>query len=498
PLGELSLGFKDNQNPAFIIRPYAPDGQLAGLSFSGNYNNFFGLGADFRQIGDDLNLKGEMVLPGGPFGNRRITSFGFKPNQIQMPILYALGPGNECGAIFVDETRPLMWNLKNEPWTSAVAGPLGPDLSFRFFVILGPNMDSLRRSYMNIVGHPPVPPAGTFGVWARNDGENGDIDWAHHISSLKNNVPGLVGLSIKNLNEQSEIFKTAAKAHNLDFMLDESAYIPVQSPHFTEMARRSFLVRQNNADGPPIEISDLGEKSGLIDYTNTLAHTFWHSLYREAHLNDGINFFRLIDGDLYDFNTLAYYEGSLEAGLHSHYAWANRYILSWLDGISTGVTNQQRRRNSPRLLLLSRTATAGLARFGGALYNGESFLFSTRLLTSVKAHVALSGIDYYSSDISSVIKSRPPDNSNANIYDVWLAKSALLDLPLVLPEILLNTPNAKYNLEVRESLFPYYYSLAFRAYLNGDPVLAPLTYYFQDDVLARNRIHELMLGPSIL
>jgi alpha-glucosidase len=497
PAAAIVITRRNAVGPAFSIMPYAPDGRLSGISFTGEYSHLLGLGADFNQATETINLLGETVMPGGPFGNRRLSSFGYRPNQVQIPVLYALGADSHSSALFIDETRPLMWNFKGRPWTASTAGPLGPDGTFRFFVVLGPDMPSLRRAYMNIVGRPLAPPLEALGVWARETDEVKDADWAHKLAQLKSGVPGLAGLSLKSGDEKKTALREAAKVHNLKIMVDESAYVPVNSGFFSELSRRSYLVRQNGPDGSALLVQHYGQDSGLVDYTNSAVPTFWHSLFREDQINSGISSFRLTDGDLYDFSASAYYEGPPGGNIHSHYAWANRYSLLWLEGVYAGAANQ-RMRSKPRLLLLSRTAAAGLARYGGALYNGESFLYNFRSLMAAKAHVSLAGIDYYSSDISQAFKNRPPDQNTAQAYEAWTARSALTDLPLVLPEEMLLTPGARYNLAVRESLRPYYYSLAWMAYRHGDPVIAPLAYYFQDDLAARDRIGELMLGPHLL
>ncbi|UQZ91053.1 hypothetical protein C4J81_18245 [Deltaproteobacteria bacterium Smac51] len=481
---------------SFVISPYAPDGQLSGISFTGDYTHLFGLGADYRLASDVFSLMGETVMPGGPFGNRRLARQGYRPNQVQIPVLYALGESHKSTALFVDETRPLMWSFKGSPWVASVAGPLGPKRSFRFFVILGADMPSLRRQFMSLTGRPPVPPEDALGVWASDMDEGPDTDWQGKIANLRTSVPGLTGLCLRAVYTEGAAVYEVAKANNLRVMVDESAYVPQDSSNFSEMARRSYLVRQGGPDGPPLVLPIRGKNYGLVDYTNNLGHTFWHSLQRQELINEGFNFFRLVDGDLDSFSASAYYDGGPGASAHSHYAWSNVYPLKWLEGIAAGTANQWMR-NRPRLFLLSRTAMAGLPRLAGALYNGEAFLFNTRTLMAIKAHVSLSGIDYYSSDLGSSIQSQPVSQFG-QVYDIWLAKSAFTDLPLILPESLLARPATRYNLALRESLKPYYYSLAWEAHLSGNPIIAPLAYHFQDDQAARDRIAELMIGQWLL
>jgi alpha-glucosidase len=114
-----------------------------------------------------------------------------------------------------------------------------------------------------------------------------------------------------------------------------------------------------------------------------------------------------------------------------------------------------------------------------------------------RSHLSVSGVDYYSTDISSMLEGMPLDRSNL-VYEAWLAKNVLLNLPLVLPSAMATEPWALANLAIKAKLEPYYYSLAHQAWRTGDPVVAPLFFYFQDDLLARDSAFETMLGPWML
>ncbi len=54
------------------------------------------------------------------------------------------------------------------------------------------------------------------------------------------------------------------------------------------------------------------------------------------------------------------------------------------------------------------------------------------------------------------------------------------------------------NLRRRYELTPYYYSLAHRAYLTGEPVVPPLVYHYQNDAAVREMGHQKMIGKDLL
>ena len=507
------------------LAPFTPDGRLAGLVFHGPFSHLYGLGADFRLQANSLNLLGQTSLPGGPFGNARLTNWAYRPNQIQIPIVYGLGEGLKCAALFVDETLPLQWNFKTTPWTVTAAGPLRPGDALRFFVITGSDLPALRRGFMDLVGRPPVPPRHIMGVWvsglkeARGKTAPAQETETEHpeqaaataweppsqelrevLARLRQIIPNFSGLTVEAEAEVRPLL-AAAKAENLGVILDESARIPQDSPHYSEMARRSFLVRKKGSGGPPLTADYFGSLSGLIDYTNSAAAAFWHSLERESLTAEGLAYFRLLDGDLEDIGPEAWYAGPAGSRIHSHYAWSNAYALKWMEGIESRLSSASWRGPNARPIFLTRTGTAGLGRRSGFLYNGEALIFSGGMagLASfgIRSHLALAGIDYYSADLSSTLASWPVARFFQN-YDAWMAKTALTDFPLILPEELVSRPAFQYNLALRESLSPYIYNLAWSAWLEGRPVTAPLVYYFQEDIKARDRLPEIMLGPSLL
>ncbi|MDR2725757.1 MAG: DUF5110 domain-containing protein [Candidatus Adiutrix sp.] len=503
------------------LAPFSPDGRLAGLAFRGPFSHLLGLGADFRLQSDTFNLLGQTILPGGPFGNARLTNWAYRPNQVQIPIVYGLGEGLKCAALFVDETLPLQWNFKNTPWTVTAAGPLRPGDTLRFFVITGPDLPALRKSFMDLVGRPPVPPRRLMGVWVSGlkEARARDVpaedmeedrpepagvldlpspELREKLARLRQIIPNFSGLTVEAEAEVPALL-AAAKAENLGLILDESSRIPQHSPHYPEMSRRSFLVRNGEPGAPPLSINHFGRLSGLIDYTNSAAAAFWHSLEREKLTAEGQTYFRLLDSDLENVGPEAWYAESAEDSLHSHYAWANAYALKWMEGIENRLTGW--RGQNARPLFMTRTGTAGLARRSGFLYNGETSIFSGGFAGlsyfGVRSHLALAGIDYYSSDLASALDSWPVARFFQS-YDAWLARTVLTDFPLILPEELVSRPAFQYNLALRESLSPYIYNLAWQAWLDGRPVTAPLVYYFQEDIRARDRLPEIMLGPSLL
>ncbi|MDR1487277.1 MAG: DUF5110 domain-containing protein [Deltaproteobacteria bacterium] len=487
------------ESVVFTITPYAPDGQLAGLNFYGErYTHIVGLGADIRFTAIYINHLGHVVMPGGPFGSIFEKGMSSRTSGIQAPACYALGPGFENGAIFINETRPLMWDFTTKPWFVGPSGPLSPHQSIDFFVFLGPNLPTVRRNLMNILGRAPVPPKSVFSPWlVAGDKDKGETYEAffQNLSAKKSNFETMTVMLTANEGEPP---LAEAASSGINLLVTETPYIPAQSPKFLDLEKRGFLVRDNGPEGSPSILDYKTQPSGLIDYTDPAAASYWHSLGRLDQVTKGARLFHLVSGEPEIYNSKSWYQGVSDPRAHSHYAWGSRFSLSWMEGFSTGLSNQLFIRGEvPRLFLLSRSGIAGLGRYGAGLFVSEPNVFFAAGSGQARAHLNMSGVDYYATDISGMLEQFPLTRSN-QLYEAWLAKNVLVNLPLVLPVEVLDQSWAKLNFDIKAQLEPYYYSLAHQAYLTGDPIVAPILFYFQDDELARESAFETMLGPYML
>jgi alpha-glucosidase len=351
---------------------------------------------------------------------------------------------------------------------------------------------------MNILGHPPVPPKTVFTPWVLASTKELNTSYDSFFQNLANKKFDFDSLTVM-LNPQPEKPPLAeAAASGLNLLVTESPYLPVNSPFFSDMEKRGFLVRENGPQGRPTILSYQNQNSGLIDYTDPAAASYWHSLRRSGQVTSGASLFHLVGGEPESYNSLSWYQGVSDPLTHSHYGWGSRFSLNWMEGFGTGLTNQNFvRGETPRLFLLSRSGLAGLGRYGAGLFVAEPNVFFATGSGQARAHLNMSGVDYYATDVSIMLDQFPLTRSN-QIYEAWLAKNVLVNLPLMLPVQMLDEPWAKLNFGIKAQLEPYYYSLAHRAYLTGDPIVAPLLYHFQDDELARDSAFEIMVGPYLM
>jgi alpha-glucosidase len=495
----------NTQSVIFQIDPSAPDGQLAGLTFFGDRYNFIGgLGADFRFSLRSINYLGEIVMPGGPFGSIIQTSPVVRATGVQSPVCFALGSGFQNAALLINETRPLSWDFSSKPWYVGPIGPLGPTDSIEFFVILGQDLPALRRILMSLLGKPDLPPKSVFAPWIIVKNKPASVTYEQVLTDLSAFKGGFETLTFMFTPQPDNqpLAQAVADSLGLEILVTESPYLPIESPHFADLVKRGFLVRDGGPQAPPLILPYEKKQTAMIDYSHFPAANYWHSLVRGPQVEAGASLFHLVGGEPEVYSPTAWYQGEPDENLHSQYTWGSRFALKWIESFKSSLAQRPSfgRPSLPRLFTVSRAGMAGMGRFGAGVLTIDPNPFDPRNAGQARANLILSGIDYYSTDVSPLLEGDTSFSldSSTRLYEAWLANVVLLNLPLVMPSELVNFTWTRKNLDLKASLEPYYYSLAYKSIKTGDPVIAPLLYYFQDDPLARDSTFVTMVGPSLL
>ncbi|MDR2340174.1 MAG: hypothetical protein LBF40_08610 [Deltaproteobacteria bacterium] len=498
----------DDGNVIFSFSAFSPEGRLAGLTIHGeSYTHVVGLGASFGFTSSNINYVGKVF---DPSGNTFGTTFekGDRDRQeldhasgLQAPICFALGPERQTAAVFVNETRPLFWDFSSYPWTVTLKGPLPPSGAIGFFVLTGEDLPAVRRLYMTLVGRAPPPPSSIYYPWILDTSvsvppkEQAATD---HFTAVRARFPEFKGIGYVYTNLNASLPHAQARALGVELLVSESPYVPVTSPHFQELSKRGFLVKGYNGDGAPLTLKYNNIPSALLDYTNPAAATYWHNLTRQETVAAGGTVFYLTGGEPEVYSPFAWYRGVGDPSSHSHYAWANRFSFKWIDAMRQAMKSPLS--FFPRAddsFILARAGLGGMGRLGAALFTVDPHLAFPLVASQARAHLNLSGIDYYTTDVTPLLGFFRLDIAEP-IYESWFSRNGLLNLPLMVPDSFADLPWAKQVLRQKARFEPYYFSLSHHIALSGDPMISPLLYYFQEDMQARNRSYEFMLGPDLL
>ncbi len=534
------------------VRPVALQGDWKGMDIDpGTMQHVYGLGQQFKRLGsadgDWINHRERQAQPPGqaqghgngfmPFGSAGMVG------NVQIPVMYALG--KDAGfALFLDNVYRQNWSFTAAPWEARMWGD-----QIRYYVLAGSSIPRLRKDYLTLVGTPPVPPRKAFGLWVSEFGYRnwGDIDGL--VSGLRSNgfpVDGFVldlfwfG-GIKNNDPDSAMGKldwdtnafpnpaTRIKSYAEDhvgLITIEESYICLKTSTYQAIsAAGDFLAGRNSGPTNPTRLSEWFGLGGMVDWSNPLAGAWIHENRRSPNLVAlGILGHWTDLGEPEKYDQAAFYRGveqTASGTKNRHGDVHNLYNLLWNKSIYDGYYAKRQECNR-RPFIVTRSGTAGTQRFGAAMWSGDigSNLDLLATHSNAQMHMSLSGIDYYGADIGGFRREGMPGNQDhkntqyeKELYTQWFANGAWFDLPVrphtdnsfqgiekycTAPHLVGELQSNRANLRQRYELIPYYYSLAHRAYLLGEPVVPPLVYYYQDDPTVAEIGHEKMIGKDVL
>jgi alpha-glucosidase (family GH31 glycosyl hydrolase) len=491
--------------------------------------NIYGLGEQFQSPGvTNHDWSGRVRTAPYKYGNGMDRFGGGGLENAQFPILYALGATSQNFAFYLDTTIALNWDFTADPWKIDQLAK-GSDPSIRGYFILGEDLPSLRTQFMDLVGHPLVPPKKAFGLWVsefgyRNwneietklnhlrsahfpvDGFVSDVYWfGGYVSNSPDSAMGRLDWDLKNFPDPAGEVRKFDQA-GVGLMLIEESYISKNLANFTSMANRGFLVRNTCVTCDPTLYDAWWGQGAGIDWTIPEAGAAWHNEHRKKLTDIGITFHwtdlgepeNWADQNIYSAST----GGKSEADAH------NTYNFFWHKSIHDGYVSN---RESKRHFILSRSGAPGMQRFGSAMWSGDigSNMDSLAAHLNVQMNMSLSGMDFFGADTGGFVRAALVGDVN-EVYSRWLAHSSLFDVPVrphtdngskqneTSPAQIGSIASNLYNLRQRYELAPYYYSLAYLAHQNGEPMVPPVFYYYQTDPNVRIIADEKMIGRSLL
>lgn len=323
---------------------------------------------------------------------------------------------------------------------------------------------------------------------------------------------GTLSFDLEKFPDPKITLKRFADEEGISFMPIEEPYISDSLQEHRTLRSLGYLAKNCGSNTPAlIDTNPWWGKGGMIDWTNPHASAYWHETKRFPLTQMGIRFHWTDLGEPEMYNDQACYNGFTETGKNKHADVHNIYNLKWSESIAAGYKNHH---IQDRYFILSRSGTAGIQRYGTGMWSGDTAgnMGSLAAQHQVQGHISLSGIDYYGSDIGGFHRdSSLTDSEMSELYTQWFANSSLFDFPVrphtwayQLPDR--QTSPARYghvesnlaNIRLRYELFPYYYTLSWNAYKNGDSIVSPMVYEFQEDKALRSIGHQKMIGPYLM
>jgi alpha-glucosidase len=146
--------------------------------------NVYGLGAQWKDpVGaSDGDWVGRVRTPGNDFGNAQKGWNGGAIANVQIPVLYAVGPDNHNYGLFMDQIQKQQWDFTVTPWKGEMWGD-----QIRWYLMTGPSLADVRQDYMELTGRPPVPPKKMFGLWISEWGFENWSEIDNKLATLRAN-----------------------------------------------------------------------------------------------------------------------------------------------------------------------------------------------------------------------------------------------------------------------------------------------------------------------
>ncbi|HEY2727628.1 MAG TPA: TIM-barrel domain-containing protein [Parafilimonas sp.] len=519
------------------IQPAINNDSLQGIKGAcTNETAFYGLGEQFKENNSSINYKGK-IKEGDQYGNRMMGFNGGGGPNIQMPIMYAIENASfKNYAVFVDDFLKQKFDLTNKDfWIDEVK-----DSAISFYFFSGENIRSLHKSFVELTGHPLMLPKKMFGLWVSEfgfdnwaemedklrtlrihkfpiDGFVFDLEWfgADQYKVRNDTMPLFEKVYMGRLAWDERNFPNPTqklaqlKTEGIGTMVIQEPYVAKHLPEFDEYEKNNALVKDSSGKTGYIFQQPMWFSGptggGMFDYTNPAAgdYVFQHKILKLINMGLVGNWLDL--GEPEHFQPWAkYYRGT-------HVQVNNMYAFLWEKSIYDGYKKYN---VQARPFMMCRTGAPGMQRYGAIIWNGDPMLkIGNMMATGANlANLTLTGVFYYGTCAGGFYHRPDFGVDTGAFYTRWYAYSCLYDQPIwphnfnphnipgdqAAPDRIGDMQSNLFATRQRYELISYYYSLAYKAYKEGETVYAPLLYYYQNDSLVKDLGNQIMIGEYMM
>jgi len=378
-----------------------------------------------------------------------------------------------------------------------------------YYVIYGPEMDTILHQYRSMTGHTPMFPRWSYGYFQSKD---------RYLSQKE-----LLGVAAQ---YRSEHIPIDGIVQDWFWWRDGGEGDPVFNDHFTDVPEMLKTLHSEH-------VHAMLSAWGLFDNRsqNFKEMTAKHWDIHPAQVYDATNpaarefYWKNFAGKLFDQGWDAFWLDSAEPEeVQPHYGdailrdkqtfigngarYTNVFPLLHTDGVSEHWRETTQKK---RVFLLTRSAFLGQQRNGATTWSGDIYSTWLDLQKQVPAglNFALSGNPYWTTDIGGYFQPfdrAPNDPAYQELYARWFEFGAFCPVfrshghrdhneiwtyDRVEPILL------KYD-RLRYRLMPYIYSLAWKVADEDYTLQRPLVMDFRSDAKTWNISDEFLFGPSLL
>lgn len=431
---------------------------------------------------------------------------------------------SEGYGIYFDNTFKTTYHFGTESADNYSFATPGGEMIYYF--IYGPSYKQIIGRYMNLTGHPIMPPDWALG-FSQSRGMLTNEKLTREIANgfRERQIPCDIIFQdigwtqyLQDFNWRKENYTDPVK------MLDD-----LENQGFKVIVSQDPVVSQNNkkqwneADSLGYFVKDIrtgksydmpwpwGGNCGVVDFTNPAVADWWGN-YQQKVIDQGVRGFWTDMGEPAWSNEESTDRLNMKHYLGMHAEIHNVFGLTW-DKV---VTEEFEKHNpNTRIFQMTRSAFAGMQRYtfgwSGDSGNGDDVTQGWKNL-SAQIPLALSagmgGIPFWSCDISGYCGDITDYQTEGELYTRWMQFGVFNPISRAHhegnnavepwrfgPEV---EAICKKAIERKYQLFPYIYSYARKAHDTGIPLMRALMLEYPDDPETANLNSEFLFGKELL
>jgi oligosaccharide 4-alpha-D-glucosyltransferase len=498
----LSIHFVENGDTvATASKPYSFMGSGGVLAFKINTDEkIYGTGS--RAIA--LDLRGQKLT------NYNNASYGYGYGNTNLNICLPIVTSSYGYGIFVDNHSRATWDIGTTIQNKLTYTFQGGASSF--FYVGGRSYSNISNNLSLLTGRQPLPPRWALGYIQSKFGYQNEAEARNIVSTLRSNkfpidaivldlywfgTPQTMGRLDWDLTRFPNPTNMMSDFNNLGVktILISETYFTQQTSNFTIASQNGYLGK--NSSGSTYVLGGFWAGSaGLLDITNPSASNWLWTFYK-ARIDEGAGGWWTDLGEPESHpDDMVHFGGKLGKEVH------NIYGLEWAKMISDKWSQEY---PTKRLFNLTRSGYAGMQRYSTFPWSGDI----QRTYDGLKAQVpimlslGLTGIGYMHSDVGG-FTGGAQDNE---LFTRWMQFGTFAPILRVHGTGIPTEPTAylpatqtivRNFINLRYSLLPYNYTLAWLNSTTGEPLAKPLDFYESANTLLQNNNDEFYWGPNIL
>ncbi|XP_001362291.1 neutral alpha-glucosidase AB isoform X2 [Monodelphis domestica] len=389
------------------------------------------------------------------------------------------------------------------------------------FLLLGPTISDVFRQYTSLTGTQALPPLFSLGYhqsrWNyRDEADVFEVDQGFDNHDLPCDV---IWLDIEHADGKryftwdssrfpqplAMLEHLAGKRRKLVTIVDPHIKVDSEYPVHEELRSQGLYVKTR--DGSDYEGWCWPGSAGYPDFTNIKMRAWWANMFSfDKYEGSASNLF--IWNDMNEPSVFNGPEVTMLKDARHDGGWEHRdihNIYGFYVHMATAEGLIQRSGGTERPFVLARAFFAGSQRYG-AVWTGDNAAEWGHLKISIPMclSMGLVGLSFCGADIGGFFKNPEPELLmrwyQMGAYQPFYRAHAHMDTGrrepwLLAPEYLGPIRDA---LRQRYALLPFWYTLFYRAHLDGHPVMRPMWVQYPKDVATFSLDDQFMLGDSLL